>query len=482
MALALVNKRWLPAIILMACYQGNNRLLALQHPITSLVKIFKITILEKIIFFILIPFCLLETITAFGQDQVKQQRFTFHFQQTVITQYKPAFSAPYSGQNSLSPYEETQTSITSTLFGAARLWPGAIIVFNPELSGGSGLSKTEGIAGFPNGETFRVNSKAPAVYVARLYLRQLFQWGNEKDTLTDDINQPAGIRNKRYFSFTVGKYGMSDFFDGNNLSHDPRSQFMNWSLMDNGAWDYPANTRGYVQGSVAELGQPTWTLRFAFTMSVTEANSSTWDAKIAKAHTQTIEFEKRYTLSGQRGVLRILTFLNNGKMGSYTEAIQQNPSAPVVDSTQQYGRHKYGFGISGDQYISHNFGVFAKASWNDGHTETWYFTEIDRSVSFGVTLKGTSWGHKNDELALAFVGNGLSPDHRNYLAAGGYGFIIGDGRLNYSPELIAELYYKINAYQKKFWLSPDYQFILHPAYNGDRGPVNVFGIRTHIEF
>lgn len=415
-------------------------------------------------------------------DTTVSKRFSFHFQQTVITQYKPAFNAPYSGQNSLSPDEETQTSITSTLFGAARLWPGAIVVFNPELSGGSGLSKTEGIAGFPNGETFRVNSVAPAVYVARLYLGQIFQWGKEKDTLTDDINQPAGIRSKRYFSITIGKFGMADFFDGNNFSHDPRSQFMNWSLMDNGAWDYPANTRGYVQGLVAELGQPNWTLRFAFTMSVTEANSSTWDAKIGKANTQTIEFEKRYTLSGQHGTVRILTFLNNGKMGSYSKANQQNPSALAVDSTQQYGRHKYGFGISADQYLSQDFGVFAKASWNDGHTETWYFTEIDRSVSFGATLKGASWGRKDDELALAFVGNGLSPDHRDYLAAGGYGFIIGDGKLNYSPELIAELYYKINAYQQKFWLSPDYQFILHPAYNSDRGPVNVLGIRAHIEF
>lgn len=205
-----------------------------------------------------------------------------------------------------------------------------------------------------------------------------------------------------------------------------------------------------MQGLFAELGQPAWTRRFAFIMSVTEANSSTWDMKISKANTQTIEFEKRYTLSGQQGTMRILTFLNNGKMGNYSEAIQQNPSAPVVDSTQQYGRHKYGFGISANQYISRNFGVFAKASWNDGHTKTWYFTEIDRSVSFGGTLKGSAWGRKDDELALVFVGNGLSPDHRRYLAAGGHGFIIGDGRLNYSPELIAELYNKINADQQKF--------------------------------
>ncbi|HJP62900.1 MAG TPA: carbohydrate porin [Mucilaginibacter sp.] len=419
---------------------------------------------------------------ASAQDTVKNQRFNFHFQQTVITQYKPSFSAPYSGANSLSTNEETQSSLTSTLYGGARLWKGAEAYFNPEISGGAGLSKTLGVAGFPNGETFRVGAAEPKIYIARLYLKQIFEWGKEKDTLDDDVNQLAGLRSKRYFSVTVGKFGMADFFDGNEFSHDPRTQFMNWSLMDNAAWDYPANTRGYTLGGVAELGQPDWTLRFAFTMVVTEANSSIWDAKIGKANTQTLEFEKRYSLSGQKGTVRVLAFRNNGKFGNYDEAIAQNPNAPDVDATHQYGRHKYGFGISADQYLSRDFGVFAKASYNDGHTQTWFFTEIDRSLSFGGVLKGSSWKRQDDELGLAFVANGISSDHKNYLVAGGYGFLIGDGQLNYSPELIAELYYKVNAFQKKFWISPDYQFILHPAYNADRGPVHVFGLRAHVGF
>ncbi len=419
---------------------------------------------------------------TFAQDTLKQQPFSFHFQETTITQYKPAFSAPYSGANSLSTQSETQTSLTTSLFGAARLWKGAEAVFDPEISGGAGLSKTLGIAGFPNGETFRVGEVAPKIYIARLYFQQNFEWGTEKDTITDDQNQLAGLKSKRYFSFTVGKFGMADFFDGNEFSHDPRTQFMNWSLMDNGAWDYPANTRGYVLGAFTELGQPDWTLRFAFTMVTTTANGAVWDAKILHANTQTVEYERRYTINGQKGTVRVLGFLNNGKFGNYAQAIAQNPTAPVVDSTQAYGRHKYGFGISADQYLSKDFGVFAKVSYNDGHTETWFFTEIDRSLSFGGVLKGTSWKRPDDELGLAFVGNGLSAPHRDYLADGGYGFLIGDGKLNYSPEMIAELYYKINAFQKKFWLTPDYQFILHPAYNADRGPVNVFSLRAHIEF
>ena len=290
------------------------------------------------------------------------------------------------------------------------------------------------------------------------------------------------MRSKRYLKITAGKFGMADFFDGNEFSHDARSQFMNWSLMDNAAWDYPANTRGYVIGAVADLGQPNWNLRFGFTMTTTTANGATWDEHLSHANTQTLEYERRYTLNGQKGTLRLLGFRNNGKMGVYRDAINQNSVTPDVDATQAYGRHKYGFGINADQYLSNDFGVFAKASYNDGKTETWAFTEIDRSLSLGAVLKGTSWSRKDDELGLAFVGNGISKDHRDYLAAGGYGFIIGDGKLNYSTELIAEIYYKINAYQHKLWISPDYQFIANPAYNHDRGPVNVLSIRAHIEF
>ena len=417
-----------------------------------------------------------------AQDTLKNQRFNLHFQQTIITQYKPGFSAPYTGNNSLLTGEETQTSLTTTLFGGARLWKGMEAYFNPEMSGGSGLSKTLGIAGFPNGETFRVGGAEPKIYIARLYFTQNFEWGNDKEYIGDDVNQLAGWKSKRYLKVTVGKFGMADFFDGNEFSHDARSQFMNWSLMDNAAWDYPANTRGYVLGGIAELGQPTWALRFGFTATTTSANGAIWDERLSHANTQTLEFEKRYAIDGQKGTLRLLAFRNNGKMGVYRDAINQNPTAPDVDATQAYGRHKYGFGISADQYLTNDFGVFAKASYNDGKTETWAFTEIDRSLSLGAVLKGTSWSRKDDELGLAFVGNGISKDHRDYLAAGGYGFIIGDGQLNYSPELIAEVYYKLNAYQHKLWLSPDYQFIANPAYNHDRGPVNVFSLRAHVEF
>ncbi|MGI4749046.1 MAG: carbohydrate porin [Janthinobacterium lividum] len=420
---------------------------------------------------------------AQNTDTLKQQQFNLHFQQTVITETHPGFGAKYTGDNSLSPFHETASSLTATFFGGARLWKGAEAYFNPEMSGGAGFSQTLGVAGFPNGETFRVGSAEPKIYIARAYLTQRFSWGNEQDTIEDDKNQLAGTRSTHYFSITAGKFGMADYFDGNAFSHDPRTQFMNWSLMSNGAWDYPANTRGYVFGVYMNYHQPTWDLRFAVTMVTNTANGSIWDGKIGKANSQTLEFEKRYSFSGdKKGSVRILAFNNNAKMGDYRLAIAENPAAPDIVSTRAYGRNKYGFGINADQFITKDFGVFAKASYNDGRTETWAFTEIDRSISFGGVLTGTSWKRAKDEIGLAFVGNGISAAHRDYLAAGGYGFIIGDGALNYSPEMIAELYYKLNVYKNNFWLTPEYQFILHPAYNIDRGPVHVFGIRAHVEF
>jgi len=416
-----------------------------------------------------------------AQDTVKQQRFNLHFQQTIITQTKPGFSAKYSGDNSLSNLSETETSLTTTFYGGARLWKGAQVYFNPEMSGGAGFSKTLGVAGFPNGETFRVGGDAPKIYIARLFYTQNFEWGKEKDTLTDDANQLAGTLSKRHFSFTVGKWGMADYFDSNSFAHDPRTQFMNWSLMSNGAWDYPANTRGYVLGLYTEFAQPNWTLRFAYTMSTTEANGAIWDEKIGKANSQTLEFEKRYSIGGQKGAYRILAFNNNGKMGSYRDALNRNPVNPEVDTLLSYGHRKFGFGINAEQNITSDLGVFAKLSYNDGKTETWYFTEIDQSVSLGGVLKGTKWKRADDELGIAFVANGISKDHRDYLRAGGYGFIIGDGKLNYATEFIGEFYYKIKA-SKNIWISPGYQFIANPAYNQDRGPVNVFAARMHVEF
>ncbi|MBE7176216.1 MAG: carbohydrate porin [Mucilaginibacter polytrichastri] len=417
---------------------------------------------------------------AYAQDSGTVPRFSVHFQQTVIGQYHPSLKADYRGENSLKTHPETDASVTATLFAGMRLWKGAAVFVNPELAGGSGFSSTLGIAGFPNGETFRVGSSDPKIYFARAYVQQTFGFGSGTHVQDDDLNQLAGMQPDHYLTITAGKFGLADFFDDNTYSHDPRTEFMNWSLMSNAAWDYPANTRGYVWGAMAEYGWPGWAVRLAGTMLTTTANGSVWDEHIGKAFAFTAEADHNYTIAGQPGTVRLLGFYNQTKMGDYRQAIAENPAAPDIESTRAYGRHKTGFGINAEQALSPTLGLFAKASYNDGHAETWAFTEIDRSVSAGLAMKGDRWNRKSDVLGIAAVVNGLSAPHRDYLAAGGYGFMIGDGKLNYAPETIGEIYYSVAAYKNWLSISPGYQFILHPAYNADRGPVHVFSLRAHI--
>jgi len=419
-----------------------------------------------------------------SKDSIDTKRWNFHFQNTIIYQYHPSFHAKYSGTNSLNPNKEATTSITGTMFFGARLWKGATAYYNPEISGGGGFSETRGIAGFPNGEVYRVSDSKPKVYNARLYLRQVFALSQEYQQVEDGINQLPVSLPTSYFAISAGKFSILDFFDNNKFSHDPRSQFFNWALMGNGSWDYPANTRGYTYGIVTELVKPEWALRLAAVMVPTTANGAVMDKEVLRSRSEALEFEHKYKVGHQSGTIRLMTFLTEARMGSYKRAIEWgevNHTAPVIDSTNSIGRTKYGFGINVEHNFSNNVGAFFRASWNDGHNETWAFTEIDRAASAGLQLNGSVWNRINDKLGFALLVNGLSKEHRNYLKAGGYGFIIGDGNLNYQPEMTAELYYSFKLKDYPLWISPDYQLILNPAYNKDRGPVNAFGIRAHIE-
>jgi high affinity Mn2+ porin len=387
--------------------------------------------------------------------------------------------------NSLKSASETTTSITGTLFFGSKLWKGAVAYFNPELSGGSGFSKTTGVAGFPNGEVYRVSDPTPHIYIARLYFTQIFPLTDKYEQIYDGINQLAQSRPSSYLSVSAGKYSIMDFFDNNKYSHDPRTQFYNWALMGNGAWDYPANTRGYTFGLTFELVKPDWALRFSTVMVPLKANGSVMDLNIKRSRSEAFEFEHKYNLGNHPGTIRLMTYLTQARMGNYRKAIEWgvlHNESPVIDSVGKVGRTKYGFGINIEQQLSDNIGVFARAGWNDGHNETWVFTEIDRHISAGLMFSGVAWNRKNDNFGISQVINWLSEDHKNYLMAGGYGFIIGDGNLNYNPELITELFYSFRLRDYPFWISPDYQFILDPAYNKDRGPVHAFGLRAHLEF
>lgn len=409
------------------------------------------------------------------------KRLNLHFQQTIITQYKPAFSANYTGQNSMSPNHEVQTSLTTTVFLGARLWKGAELYVNPELAGGSGLSEAKGIAGFTNGEAFRIGSPEPKAYIARAYFSQIFKLKGEEEFVEDEANQLGGKIPTHYFSFTAGKFCIADFFDNNSYSHDPRRNFLNWSLMSNGAWDYPANTRGYTWGAVLNYQAKNYALRYAFTLVPKIANGPDMDFNFDKANASSLEFEKNYSIKSRKGCLRLLAYYNQANMGNYEAAVDSNVLQPDISLSRKYSRSKFGFGLNLEQELNDNLGFFARASWNDGKNETWAFTEIDHSVSAGLSHNGKLWGREKDCFGLAFVVNGISKEHQNYLKQGGYGFIIGDGKLFYGNEKILEAYYELLLNNKYFYVTPDYQFIINPAYNRARGSVHVFSLRVHVE-
>jgi high affinity Mn2+ porin len=414
-------------------------------------------------------------------DSLKNERVSIHSQMTIIHQYKPAFHVKYTGMNSLLPQEESSTSITSTLYFGLRLWQGGSLVIDPELAGGSGLSKTLGVADAPNGETFRIADSAPRISIARLFYRQVIALTNKTTYQPSDFNKLSGYIPDKYLAFTVGGISMTDYFDDNKYSHDPRTQFMTWSLMDAGAWDYPANTRGYTPSVVIEYVSPKNELRYGFALMPKVANGNDMNWNIAKASSQTLEYTHHYKINGLDGAFRILGFFNTANMGNYLQSITLNPTAPNIESTRKYGNTKYGVIINAEQTLTNDLGCFLRGSWNDGNNETWVFTEIDHSISAGLSLTGASWKRNGDNIGLAYVTSGISKTHRKYLADGGYGFMLGDGKLNYGWEHVTELYYSAELVKNDIYLTGAYQFLLNPGYNRDRkGPVNIFSVRLHV--
>jgi high affinity Mn2+ porin len=435
-----------------------------------------------------IAVCLLLAIQAFAQeprirDSLQSRNTNFHFQLTTVTQHKYSIRMPYTGENSLTGPSENATTLTATIFWGMKLWKNAAIYVNPEVAGGSGISSARGIAGFTNGEAFRVGDPKPTMYLARGFFRQTLNFNSDwYEEIGEGANNVYKTRTVEYIDIIIGKFSIADYFDMNTYSHDPRSQFFNWAIMSNGAWDYPANVRGYTWGAVVEYGRHNFKARIGSVLVPTSANGNDMESNWGKASSNVVEFEKPFNLSRKPGALRLLAFYTHTHMGNYRAAIEASPTAPDVTATRKYGRTKYGFGVNAEQDLGHGVGLFARASWNDGKNETWAFTEIDRSASFGISAEGGNWGRGQDVTGFATAVNALSTDHRDYLAAGGYGFIIGDGQLNYGPEWSTEFYYKANLFSEAFFVTANFQLIVNPAYNKDRGPAMVAGLRAHVEF
>ena len=415
---------------------------------------------------------------GFDPLSLSPEDWSLHAQGTFIGQGRLAIRSPYEGANSLQAQGEFQETATMTLFVGRRLWQGAELFASPEVTQGIGLSQTAGVAAFPNGEATRANNITPELTLARLFLRQTIDLGGEEETVAADALHFAGRRQTTHLIFTFGKLAALDIFDDNRYSHDPRTQFQNWALMANGAWDYPADTKGYTIGGVVAFEIGPWSARYAGFMEPKEANGPTFDWNLKEAWGHTVELEGRYSVASRPGVARLLGYVNRSNAGSYVAALGQNPTAPDVTLTRS-PREKYGAGLSVDQELTDDLGAFARLGWNDGHSETWAFTEIDRSVSLGLSLRGTAWSRPEDTFGVAAVESMLSYPHRHYLAAGGLGFIVGDGALNYSPEIVLETYYQ--AKLKWVFAGVDYQYVTNPAFNRDRGPVSIFGLRVHWE-
>ena len=439
--------------------------------------------MKKSIITIVITFIDLISLAQNKSDSSKNW-LSFHFQQTTVYQMQPGVSGKYSSDFSLSPKEEDAISLTTTLFLGAKLWKGAEAYFNPELAGGSGLSAARGVAGFTNGETFRIGNPAPQPYIARAFITQKFALNNNKVWQADGANKIGTYQPEKYISITAGKFSLADYFDNNKYSHDPRTQFLNWSLMSTGAWDYAANTRGYTVGLVLQYVSPIWSVRYAAALVPEYANGPTLETNFSQYNSQVLEVEKIVKVHNRKGSLKLLAFNNFANMGSYKQAIAPSNTmlTPDITKTRNGARTKYGLSLNYEQELNDYIGLFGRVSWNDGLNETWAFTEIDQSVSLGFSADGSKWKRNDDVLGIAFVANGISNDHQNYLKAGGKGFMIGDGNLNYAPEIILELFYNALLHEDHFWLSPDYQLVMNPAYNQDRGPAHVFAIRLHAEF
>ncbi|SDJ39831.1 high affinity Mn2+ porin [Flavobacterium glycines] len=420
----------------------------------------------KLLNFIL--FSIFSYTVSFAQNQQNDSiaPFNLRFQMTSVYQYHPAFKADYSGNNSLQNHEEKALSLTSTLFFDMPLWKGATISLNPEMSGGEGVSGAKGLGGFANGETFRIGQTKPVVYMARMLLEQKIDLG---------INQSL--------QFVIGKFGLSDYFDGNTFCHDPRTQFLNWSLMTHGAWDYAANTRGYTDAIYANYQLDTWQIRASIAALPTTANGPNVEFNFNKSNAINVEVEKEMNFkNNDKAIIRVLGFKNVAKMGNYNQASSSFIGTPNIISTRADGRTKYGLGINGEYSHGEQWGAFGRISYNDGKNETWAFTEIDQSASLGINLKGKMWNRKDDFGGIAIATNGLSKDHQKYQQLGGNGFMIGDGNLNYGTEEIAEAFYSFNVPHSHITLSPDYQYIINPGYNRDRGPVQFLSLRFHTEF
>ncbi len=426
-----------------------------------------------------------DAVTLFPHSD--KSRYWISGQANVILQWHPTFPAKYSGKNSLKAAAENDTSKVYTLFLGYELTSTTEIFLDAESAGGHGIGAAFGLAGFTNLDVVRNPTLGQTPYLARLMLRQIIPLTDKRVAADRDAFHLATSVPARRIEFRMGKFGMADFFDLNTYGTDSHLQFLNWTVDNDGAYDYAANTRGYTDGAIVEYDDHWFTARFAEAMMPKVANGIHLDADIARSRSENLELQATGNRIAHRaGTVRLLGYLNHADMGNYREAIDEylagdKSSPPDITATRRQGRHKYGFELNFEQEIVADVGVFGRLGWSDGRNESFAYTEDDRTLELGGFTRGTSWHRRNDRAGVAFVANGIVAAHQQYLALGGIGFLLGDGGLTYGPEKIFEGFYTAHLW-RGFFASFDIQHLNNPGYNKDRGPVTVPGLRLHVDF
>jgi hypothetical protein len=407
-------------------------------------------------------------------------------QANFISQWHPAFHSPYQGRNSLSPEAQDASSRVLTLYTGLRLTNAAEVLCDVQETGGHGIGEALGLAGFTNLDVVRNPTLSKAPYIARLMWHHVISLSSED---APSSRTPFSLFSRlplRRFEIRFGKFGLADFFDLNSYGTDSNLQFMNWTVDNNGAYDYAADTRGFTFAAMFEYHDRHWAARFAEGLMPKVANGIHLDADLGRARSENIEFEvRRAVVFKQEGILRLLAYVNHANMGSYRQAIENFRAGltpvPEITAHPLQTTAKYGFSANFEQPFNDWLGLFGRWGWNEGRHESYAYTEVDATIEFGVGASGARWSRKFDRAGLAFVSNGISRDHQQYLALGGLGFLLGDGRLNYGRENALETYYTLHAWRGAY-PSFGFQYVKNPGYNRDRGPVLVPTLRLHLEF
>ena len=422
-------------------------------------------------------------------------RYWISGQANSILQIHGHFHSPYEGTNSLIDDFEAKASEVATLYLGYQLWPNSRyntdLIVDFENAGGRGISQALGLAGQTNLDVVRNPNLSTAPYLARGEIHQVI---GLTDEMTDQERGPFALATRapvRRFEIRIGKMTLPDTFDVNSVGTDSHLQFTNWTIDNNGAWDYAADTRGYTVGGILEYDDRIWSARYGIFAMPTVANGITLDWALSRANGQNWEFELRKGFFApllnpkRQGAVRVLSYVNHAHMGDYRQSVQQYLSGqiatPEITQTERNGAVKYGFGLNTEQEVTDSLRVFGRFGWNEDQHESFAYTEVGQTILFGGDYAGQSWHRTNDKMGVAFVSNAIKRDHQNYLHYGGLGFLLGDGNLNYGREDIVEWYYNAHLWRGLYSAVGGTQ-IAHPGYNRDRGPVYVSTVRVHIDF